>query len=190
MAREIQGEVLAALVAGAGTALQWPSAIPAGSVYLNLDPKVYQSTLYDKIQDADTAIFKSADGFRGANWIAGDPDAMNYLLQLNKFSITSRDNVARDMAGEGDIDEFSNFFGVANHRFKTYKFPFMQQNTLLLGIKSDAPQEQGFIHGTYIPITDLGTFRDPAKACVTVGATTRYANKLLRPGAYAKVTIT
>ena len=190
MAREIQGEILALLVAGAGTALQWPSAIPQGSVYNNLDPKLYQATLWDKIQDADTAIFKSSDGFRGANWVAGDPDAMNYLLQLNDFSITSRDNVPRSEAGNGDIDEFSNFFGTANHRFRTYKFPFMQANTLLLGIKSDAPQEQGFVHGTYIPLTDLGTFRDPAKACVTVGATTRYGNKLLRPGMFAKVTIT
>lgn len=190
MAREIQGEILALLVAGAGSVINWASAIPAGSVYLNLDPKVYQATLWDKIQDGDTAIFKNAQGFRGANWIAGDPDAMNYLLQLNEFSITSRDNVPRGEAGEGDIDEFSNFFGTANHKYRTYKFPFMQANTLLMGIKSDAPQEQGFVHGTYVPLTDLGTFRDPAKACVTVGATTRYANKLLRPGAYAKIAIT
>ena len=190
MAREIQGEVLALLVANAGTALQWPSAIPAGSVYANLDPKIYQATLWDKIQDGDTAIFKSSDGFRGANWVAGDPDAMNYLLQLNEFSITSRDNVPRGEAGNGDIDEFSNFFGTANHRYRTYKFPFMQANTLLLGVKSDAPQEQGFVHGTYIPLTDLGTHRDPAKACVTVGATTRYGNKVLRPGMYAKISIT
>ncbi len=189
MAREIQGEVLAALVAGAGNAINWSSTAPANSVYLNLDPKVYQSTLYDKIQDADTAIFGSSDGYRGANWIAGDPDAMNYLLQLKKFAITSRDNVPRSVAGDGDIDEFSNFNGVANHQYRTYKFPFMQANTILLGIKSDAPQEQGFIHGTYIPITDLGTFRDPKLACVSVGATTRYANQMLRPGAYAKITI-
>tara|TARA_R100000329_G_scaffold24371_1_gene23068 strand:- start:686 stop:1876 length:1191 start_codon:yes stop_codon:yes gene_type:complete len=190
MAREIQGEILAALVAGAGFGVNWASAIPQGTVYTTLDPKVYQSTLWDAIQDCDTEIFKSVDGRRGANWVAGSPDAMNYLLQLNQFSITSRDNVPRGEAGNGDIDEFSNFFGTANHRFRTYKFPFMQADTILLGVKSDAPQEQGFIHGTYVPLTDLGTFRDPAKACVTVGATTRYANELLRPGMYAKVTIT
>jgi hypothetical protein len=189
MAREIQGEILALLVAGAGTSVNWPSAIPANSVYVNLDPKVYQATLWDAIQDCDTGIFKSSDGFRGANWIAGDADSMNYLLQLNQFSITSRDNVPRDSAGEGDVDEFSNFFGTANHRFRTYKFPFMQADTILMGIKSDAQQEQGFVHGTYIPLADLGTFRDPAKACVTVGASTRYGNKLLRPGMYAKVNI-
>ena len=190
MAREIQAEVLAMLIAGVGTTVTFSSAIPGGSVYANLDPRVYARVLYEKIQDADNGIFKHADGRRGANWIAGDPDAINRLLKLEDFSIVSRDAVPRPVAGEGEISQHSNLFGVANERYKLYKYSFMQADTLLLGVKSDAADETGFVHATYIPLTDLGTFRDPAKACVTVGATTRYANKLLRPGMYAKVTIT
>lgn len=189
MAREIQAEVLALMISSAATSINWSSAIPANTAYENLDPKVYARTLYEKIQDADNGIFKHADGRRGANWIAGDPDSLNRLVKLDDFSMISRDALARGEAGEGDISQHSNLFGVANGRFKTYKFPFMQANTLLLGVKSEEADEVGFVHATYVPLSDLGTFRDPATACVTVGATTRYANKVLRPGLFAKVNI-
>ena len=189
MQREIQGEVLAQLIANAATTVVWTAAAP-GAPFNALDPKVWASTLYDAIAEADNGIFSNAQGFRGANWIAGDPLAMLRLQQLKKFSITSRDNVPRGDAGEGDLDSYSNYEGVANHKYKLWKFPFMTAETLLLGVKSDAPQEQGFIHATYVPMTDLGTFRDPETACITVGAQTRYGNALLRNGLYAVVDIT
>ena len=72
--REMQGEVIDQLIANASTTVNW-SQTPAG-VYASLDPKIHQETLYDSIQSADNGIFKSADGFRGANWIAGDPDGL------------------------------------------------------------------------------------------------------------------
>lgn len=187
--RERQGEVLAELIAGAGYAGIWASNIPVGSVYNTLDPKVYQATLYDAIIDADNAIYTSNDGYRAANWIAGDPVALTILQKLKKFAITQYDRVPRDQASTGDVDEFSNFFGVANHQYNLYKFPFMTASTLLLGVKSDAPQEQGFIHAEYLPMTDLGIFLDPATACYRTGVQSRYVNVMLRPGLYATVTI-
>ena len=190
MQREIQGEVLAQLIAGAGSTVTWTADAPAGSIYLQLDPKIWQATLYDAIAQADNEIFKSTDGYRRANWIAGDPDGLLYLQQLKQFAIESRDNVPRAQAGEGGVDEYANFQGVANGLYKLYKFPFMPANTLILGVKSDAPQEQAFMHAVYVPITDLGTFRDPGTAQVTVGAQTRYANAMLRPGLFATVSIT
>lgn len=189
MAREIQAEVLALITSSAATSLTFASAIPGGSVYVNLDPRVYARTLYEKIEDANNGIFKHSDGRRGANWLAGDPDSINRLAKLEDFSIISRDNVARSAAGEGEISQHSNLMGVANERYKTYKFPFMQANTILMGVKSEDADEVGFVHATYIPLTDLGTHRDPSNACVQVGATTRYANKVLRPGMFAKITI-
>ena len=190
MQREIQGEILAQLIAGAGSTVTWTADAPANSVYLQLDPKIWQATLYDAIAQADNEIFKSTDGYRRANWIAGDPDGLLYLQQLKQFAIESRDNVPRGQAGEVGDDEYANFMGVANGLYKLYKFPFMPANTLILGVKSDAPQEQAFMHAVYVPITDLGTFRDPGKAQVPVGAQTRYANALLRPGLFATVSIT
>lgn len=189
MAREIQAEVLALITSSAATSLTFASAIPGGSVYANLDPRVYARTLYEKIEDANNGIFKHSDGRRGANWLAGDPDSINRLAKLEDFSIISRDSVARSAAGEGEISQHSNLMGVANERYKTYKFPFMQANTILMGVKSEDADEVGFVHATYIPLTDLGTHRDPSNACVQVGATTRYANKVLRPGMFAKITI-
>jgi len=185
--REMQGEVIDQLIANALTSLSW-SQTPAG-IYASLDPKIYQETLYDAIQEADNGIFKSADGFRGANWIAGDPDGLLYLEQLQSFSITSDGSDRRDSV-QGDIDSYSNKFGVANHRYDIWKMRFMPEDTLLLGVKSDNPQEIGHIHATYIPVSDLGVFRDPRSACVDLGVMTRYGNATIRPGLYAVVNIT
>jgi len=185
--REMQGEVIDQLIANASTTVSW-SQTPAG-IYASLDPKIYQETLYDAIQDADNGIFKSADGFRGANWIAGDPDGLLYLEQLQSFSITS-DGADRTDSVQGKIDQYSNKFGVANHRYDIWKMRFMPEDTLLLGVKSDNPQEIGHIHATYIPVSDLGAFRDPRTACVDLGVMTRYGNATVRPGLFAVVNIT
>ncbi len=185
--REMQGEVIDQLIANASTTVSW-SQTPAG-IYASLDPKIYQETLYDAIQDADNGIFKSADGFRGANWIAGDPDGLLYLEQLQSFSITS-DGADRSDSVQGKIDQYSNKFGVANHRYDIWKMRFMPEDTLLLGVKSDNPQEIGHIHATYIPVSDLGAFRDPRTACVDLGVMTRYGNATVRPGLFAVVNIT
>ena len=66
----------------------------------------------------------------------------------------------------------------------------MPEDTLLLGVKSDNPQEIGHIHATYIPVSDLGAFRDPRTACVDMGVMTRYGNATVRPGLFAVVNIT
>lgn len=185
--REMQGEVIDQLIANTNNTVGW-SQTPAG-VYASLDPKIHQETLYDAIQTADNDIFKSADGFRGANWIAGDPDGLLFLEQLQAFSITSA-GADRTDSVRGDIDAYSNKFGVANHRYDIWKMRFMPANTLLLGVKSDNPQEIGHIHATYIPVSDLGVFRDPRTACVDMGVMTRYANATIRPNLFAVVNIT
>lgn len=185
--REMQGEVIDQLIANTANSVTW-SQTPVG-VYASLDPKIHQETLYDAIQAADNDIFKSADGFRGANWIAGDPDGLLFLEQLQSFSITS-DGADRTDSVRGDIDAYSNKFGVANHRYDIWKMRFMPANTLLLGVKSDNPQEIGHIHATYIPVSDLGVFRDPRTACVDMGVMTRYANATIRPNLFAVVNIT
>ena len=188
--REIQEEVIEQLIANASTTVTWAKAPPGGSVYANLDPKVYQQTLYDAILSADNGIFKSADGFRGANWICGDPDSLLRLEQLESFSITSDMARSREDALRGDVDRYANKFGVANHRFDVWKMRFMPADTILLGTKSDSAQEIGHIHGVYVPVADLGTFRDPRTSCVDIGMMTRYGNSTIRPGLFATVTLT
>ena len=185
--REMQGEVIDQLIANAGSSVNW-SQSPAG-IYASLDPKIHQETLYDAIQECDNGIFKSADGFRGANWIAGDPDGLLYLEQLQSFSITS-DGADREDSVRGKVDSYSNKFGVANHRYNIWKMRFMPADTLLLGVKSDNPQEIGHIHATYIPVSDLGVFRDPRTGCVDMGVMTRYANATIREGLFGVVNIT
>ena len=188
--REIQEEVIDQLIANASTTVTFSKAPPGGSVYANLDPKIYQETLYDAILSADTGIFKSADGFRGANWLCGDPDSLLRLEQLQSFSIDSDMARSREDALRGDVDRYANKFGVANHRFDVWKMRFMPADTILLGTKSDSAQEIGHIHGVYIPVADLGTYRDPRTSCVDVGMMTRYGNSTVRPGLFAVVSLT
>ena len=187
--REMQGEVIDQLIANADTTITWSSTPAVGSIYESLDPKIYQETLFDAIQSADNGIFKSTDGFRSANWIAGDPDGLLYLEQLRSFSLRTN-GLDRSESIRGDVDSYSNKFGEANHKYDVFKMRFMPANTILLGVKSDNPQEIGHIHATYIPVTDLGTFRDPASACVDVAVMSRYGNSTVRPGLFAVVNIT
>tara|TARA_Y100001970_G_scaffold294130_1_gene447328 strand:- start:7936 stop:9129 length:1194 start_codon:yes stop_codon:yes gene_type:complete len=188
--REIQQTILVDIINNAGNAANWNSNPPAGSVYENLDPKVWQSTLYDALQSLDADIFSSTDGYRGANWISGNPAALLYLEELRSFSINTNEMVPRDRAGESDIDMYSNLMGTANGRWKVWKLPFQTGDKIILGTKSDAPQETAYIHGTYVPISDLGTFRNPSTACVEVGVMTRVADKMIRPGLFGVLTLT
>jgi len=188
--REIQEEVIDSLIASASTTVSWNQTPAAGSVYATLDPKLYQATLYDAILEADNGIFKSVDGFRGANWVCSDPDSLLFLEELESFSITSDMNRSREEALRSDVDRYANKFGVANHRYDVWKMRFMPANTILLGTKSENPQEVGHIHATYVPISDLGTFRNPRTACVDVGVMSRYGNATIRPGLFAVINIT
>lgn len=188
--REIQEEVIDSLIASASTSVTWNQTPTAGSAYDSLDPKLYQSTLYDAILEADNGIFKSVDGFRGANWVCADPDSLLFLEELESFSITSDINRSREEALRSDVDRYANKFGVANHRYDVWKMRFMPANTILLGTKSENPQEIGHIHATYVPISDLGTFRNPRTACVDVGVMSRYGNATIRPGLFAVINIT
>lgn len=190
MARERQGEVFQQLVAGAGYSGVWSSSPEAGSIYNDLDPKVYQKTLWDAVVDADNAIFTSVDGQRTGNFLLGDPDSLTRLNKLNEFKITTRDALPRAQAGTGSVEEFGNFFGVANFQYNVWKAPTFTPNTLLVGVKSDAPQERGFVHAEYIPLADLGVFLDPKTAEISTSLMSRYSNSMIRSGLYATVTIT
>ena len=188
--REMQGEVMAKIIADAGTSATFAKTPAAGSVYASLDPKIYQETLYDKILEADNGIFKSADGGRGANWICADPDSCLLLEQLESFSISIDQGRSREEALRGDVDRYANKFGVANHRYDVWKMKFLPANTIVLGTKGENAQEKGFVHGVYVPISDLGTFRDPRTACVDIGVMSRTGNATLRPGLFATITLT
>lgn len=192
--REMQQEILVDIQNCASHAVAWNSIAPQGSIYENLDPKVWQATLYDAVQALDSELFSGsgvvAGNFRGGNWLAANGAALLYLEELRRFSINSNEMVPRDRAGETDIDVYSNLMGTANGRWKVWKLPFMTADRIILGTKSDAHQEMAYIHGVYVPISDLGTFRDPATACVNVGVMTRVANACLRPGLFGVITLT
>jgi hypothetical protein len=191
IAREIQGQVMALLIANAGTTVAWSKTPAVGSVYENLDPKVYQETLYDAIKEANTGIFKSVDGGRGADWIAADPDSLLVLDQLNAASFHIDTNQSRDRAIEGDIERYANLYGVANHRYKVWNMRRLPADTIVLGLKGDGSDANtGHIHATYIPLMDLGMFRNPRTGCVDTGVLTRYANVTTRPGLFALINLT
>lgn len=188
--REIQGEVLNLLVSNAGYNENWSETPAGGSVYADLDPRVWQRTLYEAIVSADVEVFKSTDGRVGTDWMAGTPDALKILLQLKDFAITVDNQTSRDAAGEGGVEEYANFFGTANARWGVYTFPFMTENTILLGRTARSAQEIAHIHRVYVPLSDLGLLTYPGQAKREIGMITRYANRTIRSGLLATVTIT
>ncbi len=190
IAREIQGEIINLMVANAGYNENWPVAVPAGSVYANLDPAVYANTIYNAITSADLECFKATDGRRGTNTLSMDPDVAENLMDLRRFTINMDINTPRSDAGKGDIDEFGNLFGIANGRWNVWLFPFMTANTILLSLASQREDEVAQIHAVYVPLLQLPEMRDPETGEIKVGAMTRVANHTPRPGLLATVTLT
>ena len=187
--RDMQGEGLDRLRAGAGGTLSFSRTPPAGSVFTTLDPDIYQRRFWRTIRQADMDIVRAVDGKRGANILAGDPNVIQFLLELVPIDIQHNLNVARTAITVGTATEFSNFLGtVQAGRYATYLFPTMATDTLLVMVKDDA--EPTFIFAPWIPFTDLGTLTLPIEARVEKGAITLFGQVMTRPGRVREVLLT
>ena len=77
--------------------------------------------------------------------------------------------------------------GSFNGRYKVYKNPYMQENTILLGFKGAQFLETGAVFAPYVPLIMTPLLYDPATFVPAKGLLTRYAKKMVRPEYYARV---
>lgn len=192
IAREIDREIITDLYnfAGAGNT-NWSKSGGSNAPYTNLDPKVWQKTLYDAIVDSNSIIYKKR--YRNANWIVVSADVATRLEKLDEFRLfPSADPV-------GTIVQGPNLFGTLAGRFTVYKDPWsagtldsghLMNDTILLGFKGTTALDTGYIWAPYIPLLTTPPFTDPNVMTTVRGMMTRFAKKGVIPECYATVTLT
>ena len=179
--RDIQAAGLDALVASAGGTATFSRTPPVGSYFETANPLEYQRTYWETVRQLDMDIVRAVDGRRGANILAGDPNSIQYLQELVPLDINYSLNVARQDITQGTVDEYTNFFGTMNGgRFRTYLFPTMPEDTLLVMVRDDA--EPTYVFAPWIPFTDIGPLDLPLEAQTQMGMITLYGQTVVRSG--------
>ncbi len=156
--------------------VNWTKSVPAE---YDGSEREWRMTLYDAILDANNKIYKKR--YRNANWIVADPDTCTELEKLDGFSEMKDSWTGQSGMG---LEEF----GILRNRFKVYKDPWFESNTMLLGYKGATMFETGYVYAPYIPMyvtpTIMDTNFEPRRAVMS-----RYARKPVITDYYSKVNI-
>ena len=187
--REWQAEAIALMIANAGAGnVTWTADPPAGSAFVDLDPKVWKETLFSVAWVTAAAnIYGSADNReRNPNFGVGDVRTMRRLQECKSFAI---DSAFGDPHSFG-VEEFPNFFGTAvGVGARLYRMPLgIAANTLLVGLKRD--DKPGQLQLPYVDSFAMERWIDPETACSKVGMQSRHGRHTSRPGYFSVITIT
>lgn len=150
------------------------------SGYYNTQGQWFQ-TLGTKVQKVSNAIHqKTLRG--GANFLVCSPTVATILESIPGYAADTN----------GDKMDFA--FGVQkvgslNSRFRVYKNPYMQENTILMGYRGSQFLECGAVYAPYIPLMMTPLVYDPNTFTPRKGILTRYAKKMIRPEFYGKILV-
>ena len=116
----------------------------------------------------------------GANFLVVSPAIATVLESIPGFATD----------GDGEKSEFG--FGIQkvgslNSRYKVYKNPYLNGNSILMGYKGGQFLETGAVYAPYIPLIMTPLVYDPETFTPRKGLMTRYAKKMVRPEFYGKV---
>jgi hypothetical protein len=186
---EVDLEILDMLINDALTTERWSaqnnqslnsSGVATDLGFYNSQGQWFQ-TLGTKIQKVSNIIHqKTLRG--GANFLVCSPTVATILESIPGFA----------SANNGDAAEMSYAFGVQkvgqlNSRYQVYKNPYMNGNTILMGLKGTQYLEAGAAFAPYIPLIMTPLVYDPDTFTPRKGLLTRYAKKMLRPEFYGKI---
>lgn len=160
--------------------VNWNKNMPNTAPWTNLDPKVYQATLYDAIVDANNLIFKKR--YRNATWLVADSDTCTRLEKLEGFKLMETVDDAVYNVG-------IHLFGVLRNRWKVYKHPWFVPNKILVGYKGTSWLDTGYVYAPYIPLYTTPLLIDPDDFTPRRGMMSRFAHAAVVGDCYATVTI-
>jgi len=166
-----------------GNQFTFSKTAPTGTPYSNLDPKVYRRQFWEKIVDANTAVFKKRHV--NATWILAGADAAGYLEKLDEFSLSPTVNPTEWQAFTG-----SHFFGTLGNRWLVFKDPWFSADKMLLGYRGPSFMHAGYVYAPYIPVFTTALLQDPHDMTNRRGMMSRYARKMVIPEMYASLELT
>jgi len=187
---EIDLEILDMLIQNAPTTEFWSAKIgnqiSGGVVTSNTAGAYYNQmswfqTIGIKLQKLSNIIHqRTLRG--GANFMVVSPSVATILESIPGF--------AADTDGAADTMKYAfgvQKIGALNSRYKVYKNPYMNENTILLGFRGNQFLECGAVYAPYVPLIMTPLIYDPQTFTPRKGIMTRYAKKMIRPEYYAKL---
>lgn len=167
--REVDRYGINQLVGNAATHTNWNSAQPmaTASGWSNANPREYNESLWDAIEDANRAI-KDAK-YVNANFILCGTQFASRLRKLNGFRLAhSGDPVVTDVLTG------PNMYGSLNGRYKLYEDVDFPDDKALIGHKPSSWQYTGAALNMFVPV-----WRSPVvhttSMCPGIGYMTRFA---------------
>lgn len=137
------------------------------------------ATLGTKLQKVSNQIHtKTMRG--GANFLVCSPDVATILESIPGYAADSDGNQMKFAMGVQKV-------GALTSRYKVYKNPYMQENTILMGFRGTQFLETGAVYAPYIPLMLTPLVYDPKNMIPRRGVMTRYAKVVTRPEFYGKV---
>lgn len=149
--------------------------------------------LMTTISAVSAAILKGSNR-ANANFIVTSPEVVNWFEQLATFGDYMSQNkiIGREDAGSyGSLDSqypISNV-GVLSKRYRVFEDPYMDSDTILVGLKGRDYADSGYAYCPYIPMEVTDSFVDPNDLTMRKGMRSRYATELLRPEYYGVITV-
>lgn len=155
--------------------------------------------LLTKITAMSASIHK-ASGRAPANWIVTSPMVVGLLSQLsthrefagqlnaagiaNNVQLVTPPTYGPMMANTGIVN-----VGTILNQFQVFQDPYMDDSTILMGLRGASFLDAGFAFCPYIALQMTPTFQDPVDFKFKKGLRSRYATKMLRPEYYGKITV-
>lgn len=144
--REVDYQVIAALIAGVAHNTNWNSngALTEDLKY-TYHQKMYNATLYDAILETNNEIYKVKG--RNANWIVCHPDIYLRLAKLEQFNVDALAQAQMSFMGRRYVGN------LGGGMFKVYVDPdFSASTKILMGFKGDNWQYACGYYAPYIPL--------------------------------------
>ena len=186
--REWQAEAIALMIANAGAGnVTWTADAPAGSAYVDLDPKVYKETLFSIAWvNAAANIFTHADNREmEPNFGVCDVRTGRRFSELQEFSV----DVALPALDPFTQVSGTGLFGSLKSGPSIYRLPLgIAANTLLVGLKRD--DKPGQLQLPFVDMFDIAEHTHPDTACTDIGVQSRHGQHTSRPGYFSVINIT
>lgn len=184
LVREIDRTLIDDCISGVPTAnaFTWTAAAPTGAPWNSLEPAKWYRTLFDKLIDANDAIFGKR--YVNAQWIVAGINACAYLEKTGELRISGTEDPSNWQVVQG-----VHLFGVLQNRWVVYKDPWLNSNTVLMGYRGPTFMHAGYVYAPYVPVYTTPALTDPKTFKTSRGMMSRYAKVNVIPEQYAKITV-
>lgn len=144
--------------------------------------------------NAVSAAIQKGSNRAPANFIVTSPEISSLFEQLTTHGDYMSVNRIEDpevASSYGDLNSQYpiNNIGTLLKRYRVFEDPYIDTDTILVGLRGRDYIDAGYVFAPYIPLEVTPTFLDPDDMTFRKGMRTRYATKLLRPEYYGVITV-